>query len=81
MSQTVIVCQECGNEIVVQRPGQRVAAAYVTIGVSNSTTFEKLAIARRLVSEAAGELPFRDDLGRAAKLLHEIEIELNLETE
>ncbi len=69
MGKTIVECPECGQEILVQTPGQMVAAAYVEIGFSNGQAATDLEQAIELVEIAAGDLPFRDDLTQAATLL------------
>ncbi len=76
MGKTTVECPECGNEILIQRPGQKVAAAYVEIGYSNGGAVIDLQQAIEMVDIAAEDLPFRDDLTMAARLLRRVDAQL-----
>ena len=76
MGQTLIECPECGAEVLVRRPGAKVAAVYVEIGYSNWGAVIQLQRAIELVEGASAALPFREDLETAVRLLRQVDSQL-----
>ena len=76
MGQAIVKCPECGGEVLVQQPGQCVAAAYVTIGYANGDAVHKLHRAIETIDAVAGEMPYRDELAQVAALLRQVDAEL-----
>ena len=76
MTRVIVQCPDCGEEFLVNHPGQKVGGCYVSLGFSNGAAMTKLQQAIEILSCAAQDLPFRDDLAMAARLLRRVESQI-----